>query len=235
MSNPGSGADQPNPFSREGAGASDPLGGDPNLTPPPASAPSPAVEPTSNEWPGYPPAGDPYAGPPTPATPRPPYVAPGFDPQPTPPYGGGTPAQPYGQAYGQPTPNPYEQPYEQPPADPYGQPEANPYGSNPYAVNPYQPTYGGYGSYGVAPIQHPQAVLAMVLGIAGLVLSGVCVGGLVGIAGIVLGRKARREIDAEPGRYTGRGMATAGLITGIISCVFSALILIGFTVTAVNS
>ena len=86
----------------------------------------------------------------------------------------------------------------------------------------------------MVPTQHPQAVLAMVLGIVGLVFSGVCVGGLIGIAGIVLGRKARNEIDAKPGRYTGRGMATAGLVTGIISCVFSALIVIGFTISAIS-
>ena len=203
----------------------------PTPTPARRRHPRPRPESIGNEWPGYPPATDPYAGPATPVNPPSQYIAPGFDPQPTPPYGGDPQAQPYGQAYGQPTPNAYEQP----PADPYAQPDASPYGGNPYAVNPYQPAYGGYGSYGVVPTQHPQAVLAMVLGIVGLVLSGVCLGGLVGIAGIVLGRKARREIDAEPGRYTGRGMATAGLVTGIISLAFSALIVIGFTVSALNS
>ena len=227
MSNPGSGADQPNPFSREGAGASDAHGADSNPSVPPASG----AEPTGNEWPGYPPASDPYAGPAPQADPRSQFSAPGFDPQPTPPYGSDPQAQPYGQTYGQPTPNSYEQP----PANPYGQPQSNPYGSNPYEVNSYQPAYGGYGSYGVAPTQHPQAVLAMVLGIVGLVFSSICLGGLIGIAGIVLGRKARKEIDATPGRYTGRGMATAGLITGIISCALSALIAIGFAVSAAGS
>ena len=75
----------------------------------------------------------------------------------------------------------------------------------------------------------------MVLSIAGLVLLRRLCGRSRRHRRIVLGRKARRGISCEPGRYTGRGMATAGLITGIISCVFSALILIGFTVTAVNS
>ena len=220
MSNLGPGADQPNPFSREAAGASDALGADSTASPSPASAASPAVEPTGDEWPGYPPArpGSQFSGP-------------GFDPQPTPPYGSDRPGQPYLQAYGQPTPSPYEQP----PVDPYGRPEADPYGGNPYAVNPYQPRYGGYGSYGVVPTQHRHAVLAMVLGIVGLLFSSVCVGGLIGIGGIVLGRRARNEIDAEPGRYTGRSMATAGLVTGIISCVFSALIVVGFTISVMTT
>ena len=35
-------------------------------------------------------------------------------------------------------------------------------------------------------------------------------GGLLGIAGIVQGGRARHEIDAEPGRYGGRSQAVAG-------------------------
>ena len=140
-------------------------------------------------WQAYPSSGPP-AGPYAPPPINPyaaPYVDPGFDPQPTPPY------VPYGGT----------RPYDLVP--PTG------YGTNPYEVNPYQPAYGGYGSYGVVPIQHPRAVPAMVLGIIGIVLAGSCgIGGLLGIGGIVLGRKARNEIDAEPGRYAGRSQATAG-------------------------
>jgi hypothetical protein len=42
------------------------------------------------------------------------------------------------------------------------------------------------------------------------------VGGLVGIGGIVVGRRVKNEIDAEPGRYSGRAQAVAGLVTGIV-------------------
>lgn len=151
--------------------------------------------------------------------------------------------QPYGagQSY---TPPPAEQappyqapyqPYDQqsmpsygssggyPPAHtPQGYPEANPpsggYGTNPYEVNPYQQgQYGGYVGYGPPP-NHPQAVTAFVLG-----LVGVAVCGPVGIGGLVIGSRVRREIDAAPGQYGGRGLATAGWVLGIISVVFMVL------------
>jgi hypothetical protein len=74
------------------------------------------------------------------------------------------------------------------------------------------------------PTPHPQAGLALVLGILGTVLGmGCIVGGLVGIGGIVVGRRVKNEIDAEPGRYTGRSQAVAGLITGIIGVSITVL------------
>jgi hypothetical protein len=127
---------------------------------------------------------------------------------------------------------PYAAPYADPPIDgaygsnPY---DVHPYPVNPYQVNPYQSSYGGSGPYGAAPTQHPQAVTALVLGILGVVLGFSCaVGGLLGIGGIVLGRRVRREIDAEPGRFTGRGAATAGLVTGILGIVVGVLYAVFF-------
>ena len=112
-------------------------------------------------------------------------------------------------------------PFTPPPAAPY----AAAYGTNPYEVTPYQPGYGGYSPYGVVAIQHPRAVSAMVLGILGIVLAASCgIGGFLGIGGIVLGRKARNEIDAEPGRYAGRSQAVAGIVTGTIGTVLGVLI-----------
>ena len=87
------------------------------------------------------------------------------------------------------------------------------YGSNPYEVNPYQGAYPGYAAYGPPP-NHPQAVTAFVLGLVGLV---VCTP--VGIGGLVIGGRVRKEIDAAPGQYSGRGLATAGWVLGIISVV----------------
>jgi hypothetical protein len=73
--------------------------------------------------------------------------------------------------------------------------------------------------------QHPQATLALVLGILGAVLGVSCVvGGLVGIGGIVVGRRVRNEIDAEPARYTGRSQAVAGIVTGIVGVSIFALV-----------
>ncbi len=110
-----------------------------------------------------------------------------------------------------------------PPADPpQSYPGTNPpgggYGTNPYEVNPYQQgQYGGYAGYGPPP-NHPQAVTAFVLGLVGVVACGP-----VGIGGLVIGSRVRREIDAAPGQYGGRGLATAGWVLGIISVVFMVL------------
>jgi Mn2+/Fe2+ NRAMP family transporter len=99
---------------------------------------------------------------------------------------------------------------------------------NPYEVNPYQSGYGGYSPYGAMPQPHPQAVTAMVLGIVGVT---VCP--FVGYAGLAIGSRVRKAIDAEPQRYTGRGMATAGFVLGIISIITTVLwilfVLIGVT------
>jgi hypothetical protein len=89
-------------------------------------------------------------------------------------------------------------------------------------VSPYQGTYGGYAAYGATPVQHPQAVAALVTGVLGVLPCP-----FVGIAGIVLGSKVRREIDSDPQRYTGRGMATAGLVLGVIGTVFTVLVVLG--------
>jgi hypothetical protein len=67
----------------------------------------------------------------------------------------------------------------------------------------------------------------MVFGILGIAFGLTCgIGGLLGIPGIVQGRRARAEIDAEPGRYGGRSQAVAGIITGIIGVVIAALLLV---------
>jgi len=117
-------------------------------------------------------------------------------------------------------------------ADPgqgYGQPGG--YASTPYEANPYQPAFGGVSPYGTMPSedttqsQHPQATLALILGLLGTVLGVSCVvGGLVGIGGIVVGRRVRNEIDAEPGRYSGRSQAVAGIVTGIVGVSIFALV-----------
>ena len=115
----------------------------------------------------------------------------------------------------------------------------------PYAVN--QPGYGeqGYGQAGygqTAPHQqpvagahgyypplpppgHPSATTAMVLGIIGLASTMVAcgVGLFLSPFAWVLGSRAVAEIDANPGRYSGRDKANAGRITGIIGTVLLVL------------
>jgi len=219
---------QPNPFSREGSTPADGLAPDnmPEQTTPYQSLPDESTNQYPSNWPSYP-AGDPYANPPLDPYGRPvagSYGAPsadssygvpgpGFDTQAAPRY---DPIQGYGES------SSHRNPYE---ANPY---EANPYGTNPYEAKPYQPSFGGVSPYAVGPTQptvpHPQAALALVLGILGTVLGlGCVVGGLVGIGGIVLGRRVKNDIDADPGRYSGRSQAVAGLITGIVGVSITVL------------
>lgn len=126
--------------------------------------------------------------------------------------------------------------YEPPP---YGsEPPPPPGGNNPYGNSPYgaPPPGGGYGSpppgspYGAppgyggpAPQQTPPlAIIALVAGIAGI-LGACCCGfpGLLGIAGVVCGVLARKEIAESGGTKKGEGLALAGIITGALAIVLS--------------
>ena len=79
---------------------------------------------------------------------------------------------------------------------------------------PQQPGFQPY--YG--PPKHPQATTAMVLGILGLAVCGVCAPFAWSIGG-----KAVKEIDANPAAYSGRSEANAGKIMGIIgTCLLIA-------------
>jgi hypothetical protein len=203
---------RPDPFSREGSQPSDGLGADPDpsaATQQPYQSPAEASNPGTGVWPSYPAedpygrsAADPYG---VPGNSNSLYAGPahGFD------VGRSAPYADPGQSY--------QQPYD--------------YGGTPYEANPYQPAFGGVSPYGTMPseqtaqVQHPQATLALILGLLGTVLGLSCVvGGLVGIGGIVVGRRVRNEIDAVPGRYTGRSQAVAGIVTGIVGVSIFALV-----------
>ena len=211
MTETGPGADPPNPFSREGSQAAEETGAQPSSAPsaepfepyqPPPAGADPYVAPSVY---GGPYLATPYPAPDAPTSGPPP---PGFDPQPTPPYGSDATASPYA------APSPA-------------------YGSNPYEYTPYQPAYGGTTPYAMVQVSHPKATTAMVFGILGIVFGLSCgIGGLLGIPGIVQGRRARAEIDAEPGRYSGRSQAVAGIVTGIIGVVITALVIV-FVVVAI--
>ena len=244
-----------NPFSREGAaapessGAEQPGGeagqstqGNQGATAlPPMDAPQTDAPPATGA--------DPYGYQPPSAPDQAAYGSTGYG-QPTP-YSQPS-ANPYGQPtpYGQPSANPYGQPSANPP---YGQASANPpyeqppaydaqpaYGAQPtygasgydqsgYGVSPYQGGYG-YPAYGAAAVTHPQAVAALITGIVGVVFCP-----LSGFAGLVLGRKVRTEIDADPQRWSGRGMGTAGFILGIIGVAFTVLILLLLVIGLANN
>lgn len=73
------------------------------------------------------------------------------------------------------------------------------------------------------------SVAALVVGIAGLCLL-LLLGPLVvpvGIVAVILGVMGMRECDQKPD-VTGRGMAIAGLVTGIIATVAGLVIVVFF-------
>lgn len=152
---------------------------------------------------------------PKPETPPP---SAGAEPPPTP-YG--QPSSPYGQPSEPPT-QPYgqQQPWGQAPQDQPGWGQQQPYGQVPY----------GTPGYAAMVPKHPSATTAMVLGIGAL--GGMFVCGipivLAPFAWMVGGR-AVKEIDANPGRWSGRDQAQAGRIMGMIGTGLLVLGIIALT------
>ena len=151
-----------------------------------------------------------------PPTHRPWGAGPGPDPSSQPPPPPPPPTSQPGAPFA-PPPNPYPQPGS---FDQYAAP--NPYGASPYGAYP--------GMSG--PPEHPSANTGLVLGIIGLVGVLLC-GGLTLVlspfAWVISGR-ALREIDASPGRYSGREKASAARIMGMIG---TALLVLGVIIIAV--
>ncbi len=88
-----------------------------------------------------------------------------------------------------------------------------------YGTPPPPPSYSG--GMGGGAVDHPKGVTILVLGI----LSVVCCSPL-GIAALVMGNTALREIDAQPGRYSNRQLVQIGRILGIVGIVLLALSLL---------
>ena len=92
---------------------------------------------------------------------------------------------------------------------------------------PEQPPYGNYPPYGgvpygsLAPPDHPQAMLVLILGIVGLVACPAAAP-----FAWVLGSRVIGEIDGSVGQVGGRSTANAGRICGIIGTAIIALILL---------
>jgi len=129
--------------------------------------------------------------------------------------------RPYGSPE-QPPPSPTEPPQNPPSWETYQQPAAPSYPSAPYGQPAYgQPAYG-QPTYGLVP--HPEANTALVMGIVALAGTFVC--GILCVVGPFAwakGAKVRREIDANPQRWSGRGEATAGYVMGIITTILMIL------------
>lgn len=134
----------------------------------------------------------------------------------------------------------------QPQSDP-SQPSFQPYGSDPstgygnpptVTPEPYpytNPTYSGYTgasaypNQGLSPYQvaaamdHPQATTIFVLGLLSIVMMPI-----LGIVALVMGKKARAEVQA--GTYRDSSMLNAGWIMGIIGTLLLALGVVIFTI-----
>jgi hypothetical protein len=140
---------------------------------------------------------------------------PGQQPPPPPGYGQAPQGPPvYGQpAYGQPA---------------YGQPA---YGQPAYG----QPAYGqpGYYGYPAPPKSNGKALWSMITGIVSIVF---CYAGLlIGPVAIILAVQGKKDIKRSNGAQTGAGMATAGLITGIVGTVVQVALITLVTLAEVNN
>ncbi len=93
----------------------------------------------------------------------------------------------------------------------------------PPAPPPPPPPGFDYGAGGPA-VTASNATWSLVCGIVGLFLCGV----VLGPVAIWLGRKAKQEIQESGGRLKGEGMATAGIVMGVIAVVAFVISLIVF-------
>lgn len=92
----------------------------------------------------------------------------------------------------------------------YGQPPSYP-----------PPPAGAPGGYGQPQKTSPLAVVSLVLGILGVPC---CMFLVFGIGAVVTGFLARKQIDASQGSLKGSGMATAGIVLGVVSVVLAIVV-----------
>jgi ABC-type phosphate transport system permease subunit len=92
----------------------------------------------------------------------------------------------------------------------------------PPAAPPPPPGFD-YGA-GAPAITSSKATGALVCGIIGLLVCGV----ILGPVAIYLGTQAKREIGLSNGRLKGEGMATAGIVMGIIAIIGFVISIIYF-------
>ena len=60
-----------------------------------------------------------------------------------------------------------------------------------------------------------------------------CLGPITGIPAMIVGRRAARDIDASNGELEGRGLATGGLVTGVIGTLIWGLIAVFLAITLI--
>lgn len=123
-----------------------------------------------------------------------------------------------------------------PPPDPPPGPPPGPWDAAGYPPGP--PGYGpgpwgamppGYGPGSGGTREHPDGTTILVLGIVSIVLCQ-----LIGPIPWVMGSRARKAMDAQPGVvWTNRGSVTAGWVLGIISTIIFAVTVLAFVAVVV--
>jgi hypothetical protein len=98
---------------------------------------------------------------------------------------------------------------------------AYPQGGPQYGQQGYGAPYGGGYGYGPPQVEHPQGTMVLILGILGLVLCALCAP-----FAWSMGNKAKRDVDAAPGRYSNAQLITIGRILGIVGSVILILQLV---------
>ena len=100
-------------------------------------------------------------------------------------------------------------------------------GGQPPHQSPYQPYWPYPPTLG--PPRHPDAMTAIVLGAASLLVLP-----LIGPFAWHIGAKAGREMAAQPGRWSGDDLARIGMVLGIVAtglCVLLMLFFVFFIIT----
>jgi hypothetical protein len=100
---------------------------------------------------------------------------------------------------------------------PSGPPPAYQQPAPPFSPTGPPPGYTAYGSPGAfgPPKTSGKAIASLVCGIVGLL----CFGIILGPVALGLGLSAKKDIGASNGSVTGGGMATAGIVLGVLSIV----------------
>jgi hypothetical protein len=126
---------------------------------------------------------------------------------------------------------------EQPVRSPFGNDQPAPFGrpsvfGQPASFVPPGPSHPppGYQPYGGAPLYAPTrtngfAVTSLVLGICGIVLF--CLYAIPCILAIIFGAISLNQFKTQPNVYSGRGMAVAGLVLGIVGVGLLVLLVAG--------
>ncbi|HTH51578.1 MAG TPA: DUF4190 domain-containing protein [Pyrinomonadaceae bacterium] len=99
-----------------------------------------------------------------------------------------------------------------------------------------QPQMQNFGGYPMAAAPNQTlATVSLCLGVASLTIGWCCSSGiLLGPAAIVVGLIAKSNIRKDPDKFTGSGMATAGIITGSVFIALYILIIVIYGIAAIG-